>query len=210
MKKFLGMAMIGVGLAAGVCADEIKVSDKFADASNWSMNENWQQDAGQMSCLNGNGNFLLLKDNKTSGDLIIEADVTPIEAKNEDWKVGGLGVVNGDNFWAFCFIESPNAEGKKHFIEVKEMKDGKWGAEANAVKVIPTANGGLDWKYNTTYRLKLVLNSAGISGTVSDKSGKVLAEIKYQFTGDVVKSGTPALRSSGLAIKFDNAEISGK
>jgi membrane protease subunit (stomatin/prohibitin family) len=211
MRKFLGMALIGAGLAAGVFADEIKLSDKFTDASNWSLNENWQLTDGQMTCSNGNGGFMLLKDNKTSGDLSIEASITPIEAKNEDWKVGGVAVVKDEaNFWAFCLIESPNNEGKKHFIEVKEMKDGKWGAEANAIKIIPTANGGLNWEYNTTYRLKLVLNSEGITGTVSDKSGKVLAEIKEQFTGDVVKSGTPALRSSGLAVKFDNVEISGK
>ncbi|MFA6103260.1 MAG: hypothetical protein WCV67_08390 [Victivallaceae bacterium] len=212
MRKLLSMAMLGVGLSAVVCADEIKLSDKFTDASNWSLTENWQLTAdGQMACSNGNGGFLLLKDNKTSGDLSIEANVTAIEAKSDGWKVGGLAVVKDDsNFWAFCFIEFPDNEGKKHFIEVKEMKDGKWGAETNAMKIVPTNNNNLNWEYNTTYRIKLVLNSEGITGTVSDKSGKVLAEIKEQFTGDVVKSGTPALRASGLSMKFDNVEISGK
>ncbi|MHB9138599.1 MAG: hypothetical protein ACYC4Q_04260 [Victivallaceae bacterium] len=212
MRKFLGMAMIGIGLAAGVCADEIKLSDKFTGASNWIMSQNWQlSNDGQMTCPNGDGGFLLLKDNKTSGDLSIEANVTVVEAKSAGWKVGGLAIVKDDNnFWAFCFVEYPDNESKQHFIEIKEMKDGKWGAEANATKRVPTANSILNWEYNTTYRIKLTINSEGVSGTVFDKSGKALAEIKEQFTGDVVKAGTPALRASGLSIKFDNVEISGK
>ena len=212
MRKFLGMVMTGVGLVAGACADEIKLSDTFIDASNWNLNQDWRlTDDGQMAGTKGGGSFLFLKEQKMSGDLSFEADVTPIEAKNPSWKVCGLTIFkDSKNFWALCFVEMPDKDGKKHFVELKEMKDGVWGAETKTAKNILFKNGGLNWSYNTAYRLKLALNGEGVTGTVSDKDGKLLTEIKFQFTGDAVKTGAPALRISGMTTNFDNVEISGK
>lgn len=210
MRKLLGMVVAGVGLVAGACADEIKLSDTFIDASNWSLDQSWKlTDDGQMRGSGDGGSFLFLKDKNTAGEITFESDITPLEAKNKGWKAVGLAIFqDGNNFWSLTLVEAPDnfKPPKFHFVELREMKNGKWGGADNKASKI----GPLNWEYNTTYRMKMAMDANGISGQVLDKDGKVLSEVKYKFTGDAVKIGSPALRDAGMTANFDNIEINGK
>jgi hypothetical protein len=165
-----------------------------------------------MTCSGPEGGMIFLKNSASCQEITFESDIFPMTVKGDKWKVCGIAIVQDDkNFWALNMMESPDNEGKVHLVELKEMRDGRWGSEDNLHANAELNNIGLKWEYKTSYRMKIALNAEGICGLIMDKGGKVLSEISFKFNkAESVKSGKPALNVSGMDTSFDNVEIKGK
>ena len=135
------------------------------------------------------------------------AHVRPLEAQGKSWKIAALMLHQDDrNFWHLGLVESPDDADKRHFVELCEMRNGKWLSQSN-LKQTAHENTGLDWQYGTTYVLRVELTPERIEGTVSDLQGNVLTRIAFAFTGEAVKLGRPALRVSVMDAVFDDFEM---
>ena len=210
MKKWLFTAMLATGALGNAWADSIEINDTFDDDAQWDVGQFWRvTDDAHMRGEADGGTFLLLKNQTVCNQLNIEIDVTALRAKNADWKLCGVAIYGDDkNFWAFTLVESPDKAGKKHYVELKEMMNGTWGAESNLGAPL-VSKMSFDWQYNTVYRMKLGMAGGKVFGQLMDGQGKVVAEMAYPLTGDVVRCGRPALRVSGMIANFGNAKISG-
>ncbi|QNN20901.1 hypothetical protein HED60_00995 [Planctomycetales bacterium ZRK34] len=139
-----------------------------------------------------------------------EATVTIEKRVGEtDWPMAGLALrFDNDNYWHLTLVESPEKNGKRHFVELAEMHNGVWLAQTqNKTRLTNTAHkgGGFNWQYDHPYRLVLAVDEQGIRGTVSELDGTLCAEIAYRFDGEAVTSGRPALAANGTRSAFDDA-----
>jgi len=210
MKKMLFAAMMAAGVFGNALAESIELNDTFDNESNWNTNKYWRiTDDGQMRGEAASSTFLLLKKETVCNNISLEIDMTIIKGQHGSWKTSGIAIYTDDkNYWAFSAVESPEKDGKKHFFELKEMLDGKWGAESNLTKNV--SKGWFNWEYNTPYRLKLTLSGQSITGVVMDSQGKTVAEVSFNINSNALKCGRPALRVSGMSANFDNAKINGQ
>lgn len=212
MKTFLAATAILVSLSLTASA-EVKITDTFVDGSNWETGQQWKiTDDGKMCGTCNSGTLLQLKNSTALTSLTFTAEVTPIKANNEGWKTGGLAIGSSNkNYWAFNLVESPDKDGKKHFVELAQMFDGKWNSQNNLLGTRQIkSEPGFQWQYNTTYKMRMTLTPEGISGQLMNIDDKVLVEISYKFIADAVKSGSAALRVTGMTVNYDNAVIDGK
>jgi hypothetical protein len=210
MKYIIAIACL---IVSTVCAATLPttINDTFADAANWAMNDKWHvTEDGKMNGSSKDRIFLELKDKIDSSNLTFEADITPMEANSVNWKTSGIAIYkDAKNYWALNLAERPDANDKSHYIEMREMRDGKWGADQDDAKPL-LRKGGINWQYNTTYHLKLTLTPTDITGSLTDDKGKIAAEFKFQLLDTAVKSGSPALRISSMTCNYDQAVIEAK
>ncbi len=136
--------------------------------------------------------------------LTTEVTVTPRAPQGKSWKIAALAVHrDARNFWHLGLVEKPDKTGSGHSIELCEMRNGRWLSQ-QTLKVSKHEGSRYAWKYNQTYRLRIVLTPEGIEGTVHDLDGKRLAGIGYRFTAPAVTLGRPALRVVAMKADFDN------
>tara|TARA_Y100000589_G_scaffold329889_1_gene377863 strand:+ start:8099 stop:8731 length:633 start_codon:yes stop_codon:yes gene_type:complete len=206
------LAIVGLITAVAFAAtNSSPINDSFTDAANWDMNPMWKlTDAGKMMGTSKVRSILELKNKIQTKDVTFEAQITPLEAQTQGWKTCGIGIyTDNKNYWALNLVERPDESNKTHFVELKEMKDGKWGIDEKHNKVI-LHKSGFDWQYNTTYSMKLTLNATHIIGSVADEAGKEVASFKVQFIGDTPPAGSPILRITSIQCEYDNAVIDWK
>lgn len=203
MQKQLMTLVLGLGLAGAAVAAELNVAPAA-----WNGRPGWEVAADKVKFANQPKDaFVQLKEKLEPGQVSFEADVT-LTGKNAPenmWKAAGI-IIGRDakNFIQLGFVESPDKDGARRFIELKQMREGKWGSVEGLDGKEFRSN--VAFESNQTYKFKLTLNKDGATGTVTDGSGKVIADLKMPFlaSGEAVNSGTPMLRANGYVGEFAN------
>lgn len=141
----------------------------------------------------------------------IAADIVLNGPAGNGWKVTGLALRRNDrDFWQLSLVEDP--EGKRRFIELREMLDGFWGAESEkeGAKLAPRDHAGPgEWQYGARYRLVLEFSPEGIHGLARNAAGELVWQVSFPFAPGVpaVTTGRPALSAGGFSGQFDSVEV---
>lgn len=144
------------------------------------------------------------------GEFTFECKVRPVRSRAPEkvWKNGGVAVCRDErNYFLFSFCEAPAASGGRRFLELKQQKDGRWGA---ADGIAPGEHrSDFRWEYGTDYRMSIAVSGTAVTGTLRTMDGNEAAKITVPRTpGEAVTSGRAALRVSGLQIYFSEPERS--
>jgi len=197
-------------------ADEFSFTDDFrsyrpgSDASpRWETNAfGWKARDGSFTYDGPGKDQALLAAAPHGRSVTVAATVTLDRATGKEWKVAGVCVRrDARHYWHLAFVESPDSQQKRHFVELSEMYGGRWNAHFGAgTKLTQTSSRGsdLDWKYDTPYRMTIELTPDGIAGIVADAKGTERTRIAYRFDADAVTAGAPGLVSGGFATSFSS------
>jgi len=135
----------------------------------------------------------------------IDADFTPTQANNSDWKTGGIGVyLDAKHFWGLNLVEGPEAGGKQHFVELAEMLDGNWNAQLNLRQ--EEAVGPYAWQFGKTVSLRLILNPESITGQVFE-GRQLVWQSAMLLDSKAVQAGWGGLTGTGLGGSFTGVRI---
>lgn len=150
---------------------------------------------------NGHG-FAVYEAAPLSSNVGVEAVFTPSAAKGGGWNIASVAIVEDeDNFWHVALVQSPPEEGAKPRVELCEMREGRWLAQTN-LRIESDEPSAATWAFGTPYRLRLSLDPAGITGSVTAPDGTVLLRRRHAFNGPAVARGRPALRAGGIGGVF--------
>lgn len=153
-------------------------------------------------------------DARASTSVLLEADVTALQAVGGGWRNLGLAVMQDPGaYWLLALSEAP-AAGKappKHLFELNEMRAGTWQAQ-NAGATALAADGPQrsgTWATGTPVKLRLELTPAWIHATAFSGSGEVLWAQGYAFdpAKPAVTAGVPALWINGFDGTWDDVVI---
>ena len=142
--------------------------------------------------------------------MTIEATLSIASTIGANWKTAGICVYDNDrNYWHLALVESPDAEGAKHFIELQESYAGQWlAAGGETTRLTSLENRGYAWENNHPYRLRIELGQDRLTGTVSELDGTVRGRIAYKLDNPkVVNVGSAALDCSGFAADFSDFRL---
>ena len=137
-------------------------------------------------------------------------DLTVVGETQGDWLTAGIGLLQDHgNFWALNLVVAPETLGRKHRIEMQEMLNGVWLAQAqpgSQLEYLPSRGSDFNWQTGQTYRLEMELTVSNITGRVL-QGAETVAEFGYRFVdrSPAVRLGLPMVRASGLKARFDNA-----
>ncbi|MBN1410318.1 MAG: hypothetical protein JW969_05700 [Spirochaetales bacterium] len=124
----------------------------------------------------------------------------------KEWKVAGIIIGKDDgNFWHLALVESPDSDGKKHYVELAEMHNGVWNAQHEEKTRLKgsSSNTAFNWEYDKPYVLKVILTPEAVSGTIEDPDGKEITRMSYVFDNDLsVRLGRAGFVASGLKSSF--------
>ncbi len=201
-----------LGLAVSGWAKPFTFSDDFGNypagadgAPTWSTGGiGWAMGAQGFRGRDRGRDFALLTAAPAGKHVSVQAVLTVHGATVADWKVAGVCVqADEHNYWHLALVESSDAGGKAHFVELSEMLDDTWNAQsAAASRLTQTANTVFAWLTDHPYRLRVELTPAGITGTVSELDGTVQAKIGFAFDQKAVTAGKPGLDVGGLDTAF--------
>lgn len=201
------MNMKAILLSATLAAATFAIANEVKPEQ-WALANGWSVDNADIVSGKG-GVFVNLKEKKNSSSIEFEADITPMQAESPSWKTAGLAIVlDGKNFWRLSLVETPDKDGKKHYVELKQMKDGKWGVNTG-LKNLSHKGGSFNWEYNATYKMKLSIGDGKISGVMLDKDGKEVTNIAFSLGDDAIAEGSPALTGGTMGIRYSNISIKG-
>lgn len=139
-------------------------------------------------------------------------DVTPVEdaGRAADWRIAGIGIGDGfANCWALQLIAAPEAQGKRHYLELHESVNGAWLAESQTgTRLVSTVQQGgeFDWQWGATYRFELTLGEGQVSGRILSED-EVVGRFGFRLDGGVecIRSGRPFVRAANMRVRFDDA-----
>jgi len=178
-------------------------------ASGWNANKKYTFSDGTIT--SDSGNFLVAAGKPVFKEVTIKAKITVNKATSPNWKTTGLAIYqDGKNFWKLSLAGFPDNfknNPKGHFLELRCMKNGKWGSN-EGIKNLKAKH--FKWEFEKTYVVELKLTSDSITGTYSDEAGKVLGMIAYKLGTEAFKSGTPALFTGGFETKFSDVSVEGE
>ncbi|MBT7163487.1 MAG: hypothetical protein HN904_11955, partial [Victivallales bacterium] len=196
-------------------AAEVRLADDFSGYAEGSVARkgwetdvvSWQVRSGQLRSNWPGQAEAFHRDPRVFRTATVEVTLTPRQSMGKEWKVAGVGLkVDARNYWHLALVEAPITDDDKHFVELSEMRDGKWLSQGN-LKGTANEGGELPWQYGTPYRLRLTINPQGIDGKVLDMAGKTLAHLGYAFTAPAVTEGRVCLRTSWFAADFDDFAV---
>ena len=198
----IGLLWLLLAGAGTVVAGEVA----FAPAAGWTVD-------GARAVAAGNAGAALLaaKAPELSGSFTYDVRIRMLgkNAGETDWKNAGIVIFrDGRNFLQLALCETPDRNGGRHFVEFKQMNEGKWGSHSG---IEPGEyRSDYDWQYDYEYRLSITVTpTAGIARLMT-ADGRVLAEMKMPWAGgQAVRSGRPALRAVGCRAEFSGASIVG-
>ena len=203
LKSILTAAVLTAGsalFAADVPAD-------LNSASAWKMSSKWKFEGNVLS--GDSGNFIFLNNAPQLSTMTLSAEIIAEEATGKSWKTAGLGIFKDkENYWRLSFVERPDndkAHPKQHFLELKMMKQKKWGSYEGIKRV---KSSGINWEYGKKYTMVLTMTPKSIDGKVLDESGKVVAQQTFELSEGAVTGGTPILTASGFKVKFSDIKLS--
>jgi len=166
----------------------------------------WETRKGSFRFAEVSKDFALPADSPAGRQVLVGAELTLRAATGSGWKIAGVCVRRDDsNYWHLALVESPDDQGRRHFVELTEMLDGTWLAQfQEGTRLTPTGSAGQDfaWQYGRTYRVEIELSPGGITGTVSELDGTQRARLGYAFDARAVTSGRPGLTAGGFAAEF--------
>ncbi|MDJ0304662.1 hypothetical protein, partial [Dehalobacter sp.] len=145
-------------------------------------------------------------------EMTFESEVNIENSKVDTYKVAGISVYDDSkNYWHLVLSEAPETKGKKHFVELAEMYNGKWNAQGagdTKLSISSSYDDNFTWEYKHTYLLKISLTSNSITGSVYELDGTLKWKRKYNLsvTNSVYK-GTPALTTEAFNTIFDNVKV---
>ncbi|HID22953.1 MAG TPA: hypothetical protein EYP14_11215, partial [Planctomycetaceae bacterium] len=154
--------------------------------------------------LGGPNSLAVFEEAPISKRVLMEADVVVRRVVGKSWKIAAVAVyLDARNFWHFALVEAPDGGGRKHFVELCEMRNGQWLSQRN-LKVVLDQRPAREWKTGQRYGLHISLDPQGVEGWLTDAQGRVLYKKRYAFTGPAVKVGKPALRCGGFRAQYSN------
>lgn len=137
-----------------------------------------------------------------ASEVVVEAVLRPTRSVGDQWKTAGIAIILDDeNFWHLALVEAPRAQGERHYLEMHEMLEGRWLADSEGDTALPTRfeeGGDMGWTYGQDYRLRLELADDRISGVIEEVSTGRAYRVERTLAGRFVRSGRPALFTSGL------------
>jgi agarase len=163
----------------------------------------WKFRPGEVRCgLPGGHGIAVYEGAPLASNVTVEARFTPQAAEKAGWDVAAVAIVDDPrNFWHLALVQTPLEQGCKPMLELTEMRDGEWLAQAN-LKVEVDELDGAKWAFGEPVRLALSLDDGGVTGTILAADGRTLLRRRYAFTAAAVRRGRPALRASGFAGAF--------
>ena len=168
----------------------------------------WEVSGGAFTSVDTERSFAFPAKSPLGKLVIAQTTLKLLRATGQSWKIAGVAVLQDDrNYWHLALVESPDADGKRHFVELSESLDGKWLAHAEqptALTRTPSVGGDFNWQYNHPYKLKIETTADGITGTVCELDGTERARIGYRFDNKAVTFGRPALDNAGFNAGFDD------
>lgn len=205
------LAIISAGAAAFEFTDPFDYADGSDGAPAW-LTETvaWRVQEGQMRAGNTAYSAAVLDQAPFGKAVTVVATVIPRERRNpEAWAIAGLSIQwDSENYWHLALVEAPAERGAAHYVELGEMLDGHWLADAaEATRLTPLANEGLgfNWAYGHAYRFKLVLSATSIEGAIADAdSGAQVGHLAFALDNRAVGAGRPALACAHLEAAFDD------
>ncbi|MCE5238242.1 hypothetical protein LLH23_07090 [bacterium] len=141
---------------------------------------------------------------------VIEATLTVTASVGDNWKVAGLVIQDDErNYWHLALVESPDAQGAKHYIELQESYEGQWLASgATKTKLTTVESRSFEWEKNHPYRLRLEMAADTISGAFSELDGTLRGRIVLKLDNPlVVNTGTAALDCGGFRAEFSRFTV---
>jgi len=155
--------------------------------------------------------FAILAKARYAKRVVVEATVVLQKAMGTEWKTAGVAVVLDErNYWHFAFVESPDKQGKRHFVELCEMLDGVWLSQsepATRLSELESLNPDFNWQYGHPYRVRIELSEREIGGTLCELDGRVLGRRRYRLDNKAVRFGRPALTCGGFVAAFDDVVV---
>ena len=134
----------------------------------------------------------------------------PVADRPEQYKVAGLVFGSGDfkNVWFLQICERPAGQESKHFVELVMVRNGRYHAQRTETREVVRRNTEFRWENGRQYRLELTLDDTGVCGRLLNPAdGTVIAEVRCEFTGDVVKTGTAGVRTENAQARFSDFQI---
>lgn len=192
-----------------LCAEDFSFMDDFSKyttegsvTANWMLaSDKWKVVNGAFTSLCEGKEFTVVKNAPAGTDIKAEAVITIKKGLADQWKIAGVIIFqNPSNYWHVALVEGPKQFKEAHFIELSQNYNGQWNYNKNVNTIDEKSIS--EWKFNTPYRVRLVMNTAGITGTVKAMDGSLVWEKQLQFTADAVKSGKPGVDSSYVDSEF--------
>ena len=169
----------------------------------------WEVRQGAYRADGAIGGFAVLAEDTVYSQLAVEAVVRVLETAGKEWKIASVCVYrDGQNFWHFALVESPDDAGRRHYVELVQMRNGQWLSQHN-LRLAADEGSDFHWEYDHPYRLRIAMTPEGIEGVLRELDGTVRSRRRYEFTDVAVTTGRPALRTSGLIATFDDVHASG-
>ena len=189
-------------LAAGVAGAEMKPlptggQSWYGDPMTWK----FRSDGVHCTLSNGNG-IAVYEAAPLASNVTVEAVFTPQKAEGRGWGIASVAIVDDEhNFWHLALVQTPSEQGCKPMVELAEMREGEWLAQGN-LKVEIDKTSEPKWAFGLPCRLRLSLDTGGITGTILAPDGRLILSKRYAFSAEAVKRGRPALRVSGITGAF--------
>lgn len=180
------------------------------DSVGWSVAPPGQGTGGRLRAECGGRSFAVFAKSPRGRVQIIEATLSVSSTLNGNWKTAGLAVYRDDaNYWHLALVESPDADGSKHFIELQESYAGQWLATSGeTTRLTMVENQGYAWENNHPYRLRIELGQDMIRGTVSELDGTLRGRIAYKLDNPkLVNAGSAALDCAGFVADFSDFRV---
>lgn len=195
---------------AGEFADDFSHAPR--SARNWRLvGLEWKVERGVCASSDAERAFAILAALPHARKLGIEATVKVAKPVAKEWKVAGLAVVRDErNFWHLAFVEAPESQGRRRYVELCEMLHGTWLAQdepGSLLEALPAKGPDFRWEYGRSYRLRLELSPGAIVGTVMATDGEVLARRGFKLAGRAVVGGRAALTNAGFDVAFDDVAV---
>ena len=204
-------------LASANAPQSFRFSDDFSKYPAGSVGEpNWEATNIGFEVRNGTMHtevtgrgYAILKVALMGRSVTVEATLMVHRAISTEWKIAGIGIfVDERNYWHIALVESPDAQGKKHFAELHQMLDGVWLSDVQDPTRLTTEEdtGGFDWEYGQPYRMRIALSKERVVGEVYDADGKLRYRCVRRLDKRAVTFGRPMLTCGGFVATFDDVK----
>lgn len=138
------------------------------------------------------------------GDAWVEAEVIVQGRTGGGWKVSGVSLYQDvHNYWHLALVESPGGSGERS-IELKLMKDGRWGAAGTESWRTATRinNPQATWIFGQRYRLRIEDRGISVLGKVWDAKGRLVFDIEYRNVSHGLRCLFPSVDNGGFDASF--------
>ncbi|MBI4976834.1 MAG: hypothetical protein HZC28_05095 [Spirochaetes bacterium] len=212
MRSVLSLTLLLAILFTLAAADApFTFKDELSDAASFSYiwkptSFGWKVASGALTYTLPPREFAVLRNAPLGREVSVSAAMTLREATGAEWKTAGVSIfIDKKNFWHLALVESPDTQGKKHFVELVEMLEGNWlaqGAKESRLTPVPGTGSAFVWEYGKPYRMTLEMTTNGITGIITAEDGTVVWKSGYAFTAKAVTYGKPSLDSGGFATEY--------